>query len=328
MADQSGDVVIGIDGGGTHTRVMVADLLGNVLSYVEKGASSIKKDLHAKQNVHQAVTEALAHANKSVRQVRSVAAGIAGYDSEAELEWVESLTDIAGLDCPKRHVNDAVVAHSGALLSKPGIVVISGTGSIIFAATENGSLIRNYDLYHYASSAARFIAYDATFEALAGNIDSTDEALVRSMLQHWDVQSLQEYAGLAKLGFVNDKRERDKHFGQMAPFITEAACQGSRLAVTVCNRAVHQIIVGIEMLASYFSEDTVAVTFIGSVANSPYFKQTLNEALRAGKKKRYKVVDPAFSAVTGSVLMALEQINAVISDELIHNLKKHPSTKH
>lgn len=43
-----------------------------------------------------------------------------------------------GIDCLKQHVNDAVVAHSGALLKDPGIIVISGTGSIIYALTEEG----------------------------------------------------------------------------------------------------------------------------------------------------------------------------------------------
>lgn len=43
------EIVIGIDGGGTHTRVMVVDLAGNVLSYIENGASSIHKDLQARE---------------------------------------------------------------------------------------------------------------------------------------------------------------------------------------------------------------------------------------------------------------------------------------
>src|SRR5947209_5935704 len=153
----SQDIVVGIDGGGTHTRVMVMDFFGNVLSYVEKGSASLHKDLHAKQNVHQALTEALTVAQRDLHQVRGVAAGIAGYDSESDLDWVETLTDMEGLSCPRWHVNDAVVAHYGALMARPGIVAISGTGSIILARTEDGHYLRNYDFRHYAASAARFI---------------------------------------------------------------------------------------------------------------------------------------------------------------------------
>jgi glucosamine kinase len=34
------------------------------------------------------------------------------------------------------HVNDAVIAHAGALRSEPGIVAISGTGSIVLDITQ------------------------------------------------------------------------------------------------------------------------------------------------------------------------------------------------
>ncbi len=44
MESKTEGVVVGLDGGGTHTLVMVADLAGSVLSYTEKGASSIYKD--------------------------------------------------------------------------------------------------------------------------------------------------------------------------------------------------------------------------------------------------------------------------------------------
>lgn len=152
----SKDIVIGIDGGGTTTRVMVSDLSGNVLSYVEKGAACLYKDLMARENVTQAIIEALAIGERELGHVRAVAAGIAGYDKESDLSWVESLTDVEGLHCPKWHYNDTVAALYGSFLMKPGIVGISGTGSIIAAITESGEYLRNYDFHHYASSAARF----------------------------------------------------------------------------------------------------------------------------------------------------------------------------
>jgi glucosamine kinase len=72
MSKKLNDIVIGIDGGGTHTRVMVADSEGNVLSYIEKGASSIHKDLQSKLNVHQAIQEALQQAGKEISEVVSL----------------------------------------------------------------------------------------------------------------------------------------------------------------------------------------------------------------------------------------------------------------
>lgn len=306
---------------------MAVDLSGNVLSYVEKGASSIHKDLQAQENVHRAIEEALHQAGRNVQHVLALTAGIAGYDSKADLDWVLLLTEIKGLDCLKQHVNDAVVAHSGALLTEPGIVVIAGTGSIIYAINEEGQQIRNYDLNHYAASAARFLAYDATFELLSGNMDATDYDLVDEILMFWEVSSVKELSQLALQGFVADQRERNRKFALLAPLITNAAVQNSKLAKLVCDRAIHQIMTGVEMLASYFSNSEVKVSLIGSVVHSDYFQSNLASKMNNGNNKKYKLIKPVFSPVAGAVLLALKQLHIPIDKNLLHNLSQHPRSR-
>ncbi|WP_239615670.1 BadF/BadG/BcrA/BcrD ATPase family protein [Cohnella mopanensis] len=316
------DVVIGIDGGGTHSRAMVADLSGRVLAYVEKGPASLYKDSSAARNVHDAITEALEKAGRGKQHVRGIAAGIAGYDSPADLIWVESLTEVPGITCPKWHVNDAIVAHYGALMAKPGIVVISGTGSNIVAVTESGQQLSNYAFHHYAASAARFIAYNTVHEILAGNTDASDEGLIQAMLEHWNVLSLPEFYKLAQQGFDDDRQQRDKTFGQFAPMVTHAANQRSSVAVNVCDRAIHQIKVGIELLSRAFAGNTVEVAFIGSVINSPYFSNRLSELLLAGNHKRFTVAKPILSPVAGAVLLAMSKLEQPIKEEMIRHLRE------
>ncbi len=318
------EIVIGIDGGGTHTRVMVSDLNGHILSYVENGASSVKKDKLARQNVQQAMIEALSRAGCHIAQVKGIAAGIAGLDSEDDLDWVRALTDVPGLSAPSWHVNDAVIAHVGAFLAEPGIVVISGTGSILFAITEEGTPIRNYDLHHYAASAARFLSYDAVFEILAGNGGSSDEVLIRQVLAYWGVADLAGLRNLAMSGFIEDRRERDRMFGRMAPLVTSNAAKGSRLAQFVCDKAIHQISVGVQLLGAYFTANTVPVAFVGSVVNSPYMKRCLTDKLATGKNKKYVAVEPALSTVAGAVVMALKRLEVPVTDETIRNIQRHP----
>ncbi|WP_213585342.1 N-acetylglucosamine kinase [Paenibacillus sp. J2TS4] len=321
-------VVIGMDGGGTHTRVMVSDLQGQILSYVEHGGSSIRKDNQAKENARQAIIHALESAGCAPQQVKGLCAGVAGLDSEEDLAWVEGLTDVPGLNCPKWHVNDAVIAHAGAFLEKPGIVVVSGTGSILFAITEDGTHLRNYDFGHYASSAARFLSYDAVYELLAGNRQQSDEAMAQQILKFWAVNRIDELHKLASGGFMEDRKERDKKFGQMAPIVTKAAQEGSPLARTVCDRAVQQIVVGVELLGACFRESPVTVTGIGSVIQSPYMKAALTERLKEGNNKFYAVVEPALSAVSGAVIMALKRLQAPVDEQTLRNLLKHPQSQY
>ncbi len=321
-------VVVGIDGGGTHTRVMVCELTGRVLAYIERGSASLHKDLRASMNVRNAISEGLAAAGKKPNQVRGLAAGIAGYDSESDLEWVESLTALDALSCPRWHVNDAVAAHYGALLMKPGIIAISGTGSIIVACTENGKYLRNYDFHQYAYSAARFISYEAVYEALAGYADGTDSSLVEAMLRHWGVESMAELYAIGTAGFDGDRRERDLRFGQFAPTVTAAAQHGSALAQRVCDRALHQLKLGIQLLGAAFTQETIPVAFIGSVINSRYVNDQLEILLgAAGGSHRYRVVPPRYSPAAGAVLYALRQLGIPVTGDVTANLDRSEFTK-
>lgn len=320
MSEKRDGTVIGIDGGGTHTRVMIADLSGRVLSYIQSGSSSIYKDLRAKENMQQAMKEALERARVNPAEVKMLAAGVAGLDTESDYEWVQPLTSLNGLACPRKHVNDAVVAHYGAFLAEPGIVSISGTGSIIYARTETGREIKNYDLHHYAASAARSLAMEATFELLAGNSDDSDSGLTRDILHFWKASNVQELSLLALQGFIKEPLERNRKFAELAPFVTKAAMQHSRLARRVCDRAIRQITVGTELLASYFSEPEVSVTFMGSVAQSDYFQQQLTAAMARGNNKKYRLVQPAFTPVAGAVLLAYRELGIEITPQILSNL--------
>jgi glucosamine kinase len=225
-------VILGLDGGGTYTRIAITDTEGNLLSYVEsKGASSIYKDIKASENVHNAINEAVDKADCSLGDIISLAAGVAGLDHESDLEWARELTRIDGLNCLSRHVNDAVTAHSGAFFSKPGIIAISGTGSNIFGITENGRHISNYNFHHYAATAARFLSYDTVYKIIAGETNQTDDDLVDQVLTYFEAADLSALSKQGSEGFTADKRARDKQFGNLAPVITNAALNGSDLVV-------------------------------------------------------------------------------------------------
>lgn len=318
------EVVIGIDGGGSQTRVMISDLTGHILSYAEGGASSIHKDSNAHINVQQAIESALSAAGCHVDQVKELYAGIAGYESEQDLAWVTRLTEVDGLHCSKSYVNDSVVAHAGAFLGEPGIVVVSGTGSMILAINEQGIPIQNNDFHHYAASAARFLSYNAMYELLAGNTDQSDASMLDHILHYWNVMNVEELRSLAASGFIEDHKERNKTFGHMAPIITSSAQEGSRLAQIVCDQAIHEIVVGVEILGAFFESDIVSVTGIGSVINSPYMKSKLAESLKLGTNKRYQLIAPELSAVSGAVLMALRGLEVVVDSTTVENIKKHP----
>lgn len=317
------EIFIGIDGGGTYTRVIAAERSGRVLATTLAGAASPNKTIHAKENVQGAVRDVVTKANCTLADVAGLVAGIAGLDAPTDLEWANQFTELPGLDCPRLHVNDAVVAHAGALRSRPGIIAISGTGSIIFGVTESRQHIRNYDFRHYAYSAARHLSYDAVYRILAGSIQPEDTEFVAQVLTFWQVEDLAGLRELGLVGFATDRFECNRLFGEMAPLVTAAALKGVPLTCTVCDAAIDALGIGIQLLGNAFADESVPVALIGGAINSDYIHQGVENALSKSGEKRYTVVEAAFPSEVGAFLLALTQHGIKIDDTILSTLKTH-----
>ncbi|MFL1671914.1 BadF/BadG/BcrA/BcrD ATPase family protein [Paenibacillus dendritiformis] len=325
-----GNIVIGIDGGGTTTRVMTASLDGTVIAYAENGCCNPNKDVQAKQHVRDALQEAAARSGRA--PIAALCAGLAGLESEQDMVWAEEFTDAFGAataSIVRRHVNDGMVAHAGAFLGKPGIMAVAGTGSVVFGVNEAGRIVRNQDFHHYAT-AARFLSYEAVYKIIAGYAAEADEAWVGEILRYWGTASVDDLSELGARGFVPDEHERMRRFGEMAPYVTRAAGAGVPLARLVCDEAASAIEEGIRIVGSRFSEETLSVAFVGSVIRDPYIRRIVAERLQqaaAPGRKRFQVIEPALSPVAGAILLALQSIGVAITPDILARLQRHPRSR-
>ena len=279
-------VLMGIDGGGTHTRAVAADTEGKLLAYIKRqGGAFLYKDANANENVRLAVLAAMDEASCGLGDVIGLAAGIAGYDKRSDLRWVRKLTKVEGLRCVVQHANDAVVAHRGALLFRPGIVAIAGTGSVIAGINEKGKLIRNYDFRHYANNAACSLTYECVEKILAGEMDDTD--FTDQVLRYFGADDANALKALKEKDFGMGNAQRMKLFGDFAPAVTQAALDGSKLARQICTRAAEETIEGIRLLGKCFTSNPIPVALVGSAANSAFMKHAIAEQLRHKPKSSW-----------------------------------------
>ncbi|MDO3411082.1 BadF/BadG/BcrA/BcrD ATPase family protein [Saccharibacillus sp. CPCC 101409] len=320
-------VVVGLDMGGTNIRAMIADLSGHVLAYVKNGSSLRPKDQRDPEPLRSLVREALRRAGRAPEDAMFLAAGVAGYDDADDLRWVERLTGGIGLNCPSRHVNDAVIAHRGAFAGSPGILIAAGTGAILLGHTERGDWLRNYDFGHYAAAAARFISYEAVYEALAGGTGAGDEALLRDMLSHFGAGSTLELAESGSRGFGLDPARRDRLFGAFAPVVTREAEAGAPLAERVCAEALRQIGVGASLLAAFFAGPDIRISQTGSVADSEYFRSGIQELQCTQPFRRFLWSPPRLSPAAGAVLVAYEGLGLPAGEDLLRTLESTPGAR-
>lgn len=137
-------IVIGIDGGGSKTRAMVADQHGGKIADVVGPASAVRpgKVEASAAVITDVVRDALASCEMTHVMPRVLCVGVAGVGREAERQelWQALVS---------RELADEIVIHSDfsvalddAFGDGPGVLLISGTGSSAFGRGPTGATAR------------------------------------------------------------------------------------------------------------------------------------------------------------------------------------------
>ncbi|MDR7273163.1 glucosamine kinase [Pelomonas saccharophila] len=126
---------VGIDGGGTSTRAVVADAEGRIVGRGEAGASALNQGT---EQAWKHIGDAISRAGVQGLALRdcAIGLGLSGTGVPAQLRsFVAADPGVARFSL----VTDGLVALLGAHGGRPGALLISGTGSVAEALLPDGS---------------------------------------------------------------------------------------------------------------------------------------------------------------------------------------------
>ncbi len=182
--------LFGVDGGGTTTRLRIADAAApeNVLGETAgEGINPNSVPAEAREErLVRLLERGLDAAGVRPADLAAGCLGVAGMDRPAEKAEVERLLrGRLGLGCPLLLTTDADVALVGGLRSVEGMILVAGTGSIAIARLADGTRVRAGGYGHFLSDegSAFFIGFQAIRRAMRareGRDEPTDmlDALV------------------------------------------------------------------------------------------------------------------------------------------------------
>jgi glucosamine kinase len=137
-------LVVGIDGGGTHTRAILADASGTVLARAEGVGTALRPggESDAADVIQSLIAEVLASADRSDTRPAVCVVGVAGAGQEraAQALWSALATRRIADDVSVQA--DATIALDDAFGDDAGVLLIAGTGSVAFARAPDGRLER------------------------------------------------------------------------------------------------------------------------------------------------------------------------------------------
>jgi N-acetylglucosamine kinase-like BadF-type ATPase len=139
-----GAVILGIDAGGSKTRALAGQTDGQVIGAGEAGAANYQSTGQAAafQALDQAAGRALEAAGASAEQVVSVCLGAAGMDRPEDFAIFQGWAARAFPKARPRLVNDAQIVLAAGTPAGWGLAIISGTGSIAYGRTAQGTTAR------------------------------------------------------------------------------------------------------------------------------------------------------------------------------------------
>ena len=137
-------LIVGVDGGGSKTKVIVADAQGQELATATGPGSAVRpgQAAHAAEVIGETLREALASCERSADLPRVLCAGLAGAGRDPERQAVRDA--LVAREVAERVVvePDATIALEDAFGEGAGILLVSGTGSSCFGRSPAGTFGR------------------------------------------------------------------------------------------------------------------------------------------------------------------------------------------
>jgi len=135
---------IGIDGGGTSSRLLAVDKDFNCIGSskgLATNLASLSKEKVA-ENIKNLLCDFNTKYNMQLKDCKSICIGTAGVSADKDGFIMESIFRGLGFKGQFKVVNDAAIVLMAQTKGKAGIVIISGTGSIGYAVDEAGNATR------------------------------------------------------------------------------------------------------------------------------------------------------------------------------------------
>lgn len=302
------EVILAIDGGGSHTRSLALDRDGELIGEGMSGPSNhLQVEMKiVRQSLTEAIDKSLISAGVARNQVVCLSAGLAGvdYDGTGAPAMEQVLAD---LGFSQLIINgDMVIAHAAALGARPGVVALSGTGSSVLGIGVSGERVKIGGwgpIYGDEGSAYRLgeMSLRAAARAYDGRGPAT--VLTEALTEALGLNDFQE-----TINRVYTTAMEPREIAALSRVAYETAAAGDDVARGIFLRAGEELAESVEAAVRQIELDEIVVSYQGSVVESchllrqrfiDHLQQTVPDVV---------VITPEFEPVFGAYLLGCEAL--------------------
>lgn len=321
-------IIAGVDGGATKTRVALADTTGRILGTGRSGPSnygSVPKH-KIRNHMEEAFRQALGQADIVITQVETMFLGLAGVVSEADRDAIRYIVEGNDVIHAKKIAvdHDIRISLAGGLGGKEGIALIVGTGSSCYGRRSDRRDWMAGGWGHLLDD--RGSAYDLARRGLSAVIRATDDRgpktdLTEAVMQQLNISQIHEIMQKVYVDGLSGNPMTKEELASLAPLVTKAAQEDDDVALQIIREGISELVLMVKTVANHLNFSSSRIPFVisgGMVNGSPLIKKELFETLRSSVPK-ITIQEPP---VQGSVLLALQQADIDIDEDIITNMQE------
>jgi len=271
---------IGINGGGSHSRLVAMDESMNVIGRVDGGATNISSHTYdgVLSNIQTLLDEFCKNYGVDLKDCLSICIGSAGATIGENTKLLSQIFQTIGYVGELKIMNDAELVLLAETKNEPGIIVISGTGSVGYAIDKDGEIFRAGGWGHMIDDggSAYRIGMDA-IEAALMDFDGRGEktALTGLVTEFFGCGVPIEIVGHVYGGEFNKTR-----IAEIALLVNDAAKRGDDVANKILHKAAKSLVELALALIKRAELDAHKIVLSGSVIiHNEIIRKVFEEAL-------------------------------------------------
>lgn len=295
---------LGIDGGQSSTIALISDDAGRVLGCGRGGPCNHATGEAGRRKFFGAITGCLEQAAREAAldlTTLEFEAACLGFSGGAADKEAYSRELIRGKRFEITH--DAMIALSGALAGEPGIIIISGTGSMAFGRNAAGKT-------------ARAGGWGYVFGDEGGGFDITRQALRAALRleEGWGPGTALHASLLQTTGAADANQLMHRFYtpdvtrqsiAALSKLVADAAAEGDEVARRILRTAAEQLSAYVEGVAQnlFSAQEIVSIAYVGGGFQSDLLREAFAEYMTA--RRNCVVKKPLMSPAAGALLNAL-----------------------
>jgi len=292
---------IGIDGGASKTKCICVDENNKIISSAEgEGSNPLVFGFERSANLIISLIQRV----REDLQISYIVMGIAGCGRTNHADrlknYIHNISVNENLTLPNfQIVSDVEIMHEGAFNGNYGIVLISGTGSILIGKTRNGNKF-------YIGGFGRIIGdggsgYSIGRKGLDAAAKAMDKRIKHSILLNVLTTKFQ-IDNRDKL--INDVYSNNFNVASFAPFVIKAAEKNDETAKRIINSEIDELFLHIEAAKKYFKHDKIPLCLAGSILlTKNYLSKLFIQKLKT-KQKEIIIKKAKYPAEIGAAILA------------------------